>query len=528
MTIREGIAAAIDWKDYGFDLCGQAGDGEEAFQLIEQLKPDIVISDIHMPRMTGLDLAREAKQVQPFLEFIFLSGHNDFAYAKSALQLGVNDYLLKPCKPEELLDILLRTKQKIVKTREAEHSLSRSLVTVMENALGRWLRSPKQPLENRAEQLGKWHCSLQPNHVFVGIVRFDETARKGGSAGGNGPSADLELIRYAAENIMKETLESAYQAPAIVFRHGQDFIWIANEPSFKLITVSDHKMKLSELQNNLERFLHVSVSMGIGELVPSVDALHVSYDQAAEAVSARFYEGRGSMVFYAELRDSSTSDSATPWDNKSMETLEQDILHHLRILKFEEALDQTEMWLEHLRRNPHLGQSGASLKTTAFLLELQKLAQEQNAAVFEWKLQMVDWLKHLPQIETLDDLATLVKTLIRSLVAVLTSQTPTHRTVQAALDVIHAKYTTNLSLDSVSKEVYVSNTYLSSLFKQELGVNFLDYLHQFRIEQAKLLLKKNYKIFAIAKMVGYQEERHFSTTFKKWTGLTPSQFQKSV
>jgi len=211
----------------------------------------------------------------------------------------------------------------------------------------------------------------------------------------------------------------------------------------------------------------------------------------------------------------------------SLEWLESDILNHLRTLNFGDALDKTEMWLELLRQNPDYGQAEVNMKAAEFQLELQKLRQEQYAAAYEWELHMVDLLKQLPQTEAHDDLSTIVNPPLSSMIAVLPSRKPTHRTVQSALEIIHARYNTNLTLDSVAKEVFVSNTYLSSLFKQELGINFLDYLHQYRIEHAKLLLKRSFKIFNVAKMVGYQEERHFSMTFKKWTGLTPTQFQKS-
>jgi len=101
-----------------------------------------------------------------------------------------------------------------------------------------------------------------------------------------------------------------------------------------------------------------------------------------------------------------------------------------------------------------------------------------------------------------------------------------HKTVEAALEIIHSKYNENISLDSIAQEVFVSTSYLSSLFKQEMNINFLDYLHQYRIEQAKHLLKDRLKIYAVAKLTGYQDERHFTKIFKRWTGQTPSQFQR--
>ncbi|MFB9326072.1 response regulator [Paenibacillus aurantiacus] len=527
-TVREGIAESIEEMQCGFRLCGQAGDGEEALRLIDRLAPDIVITDIRMPRMDGLELVQAAKREQPGLEFILLSGHNDFEYAKTALRLGVSDYLLKPCKPEELMDTLISAKQKIAKTRETEHSLHQSLAAVMEKTLVRWLQSPPQPLENRSRQLEMWGEPIEAAHIYAGIVRFDET----GSPHTQSPSPyqprDMELIRYAAENVMRETLQTPSRGSTIVFRCGSDLVWLANRQPADEVHLAACRTKLTQLRTNLEQFLRISVSIGVGGLADSIDELHLSYDQAAEALNARFYEGRGSILFYHDLLAGALAAADNAWQDKALERLEEQILHDLRTMNFEHALDGAETWIERLRSSPHYGQSGASLKTTAFLLELQKLAQEQHAAAFEWKLQMVDWLKQLPLIETIDDLSTLVKSLIRGLVAVLTSMTPTHRTVAAALDIIHAKYQTNLTLDAVAKEVFVSKTYLSSLFKQGLGINFLDYLHQYRVEQAKPLLKQHYKIYAVAKLVGYQEERHFSATFKKWSGLTPSQYQKSV
>jgi len=130
-------------------------------------------------------------------------------------------------------------------------------------------------------------------------------------------------------------------------------------------------------------------------------------------------------------------------------------------------------------------------------------------------------------MDTLDDCTVVLQKIVQSIVEAVSNQKSLHRTVHATIELIKQKYNTNLTLELAAKETFVSNSYLSSLFKQELGVNFLDYLHQYRVEQSKELLRQSYKIYAVSKLVGYQEERHFSSTFKKWTGLTPRQYQKN-
>ncbi|OMD10124.1 helix-turn-helix transcriptional regulator, partial [Paenibacillus odorifer] len=192
------------------------------------------------------------------------------------------------------------------------------------------------------------------------------------------------------------------------------------------------------------------------------------------------------------------------------------------------ALDLLEQWLERFRGNPGCLKQEVNIRATAFVVRLKRLAQEKQVAGFEWKQHLVNWMEQAPQIETLEELSTILNKIMQNVVEAFSKHRPLHRTVVTALEIIRNKYNTNLSLEYVAKEAYVSNTYLSSLFRQELGVNFLDYLHQYRVEEAKKLLRQNLKMYAVAKLVGYGEERHFSATFKKWTGLTPSQYQKGL
>lgn len=526
-TIREGIVEMVPWKENGLSIIGAAADGQEALGLIRDgAAPDIIITDIRMPRMGGLEFIAAAKTHLPAAEIIVISGYDDFAYARKALQMGVRDYLVKPCRPFDLLAVVLEAKMKIEERRQTESAWNRLMKsweinrqTVMETSFLGWMHHPRQAGEDRTGRLREWNYPVLPDGVFAGIVRLDETPEAAPYVNG------AELIRYAALNIMQETLRPVYRQHALIMQDGDDFVWIANTGMGKYEPAA-LRPDLVLLQTNLEKYLRLSVSIGVG-CPMDINGLHLSYGQAVKAVEGRFYKGKGSIMLFPELEpDGDASIQADVLDDKRLLELEEEIIHSLRTMRFVESLDLTELWLAQLAERPRWNPEAISLRTTAFLLELQKLAREQQLTAFEWKHQMVDWLRQIPRMETLEDLSTLVKTLIRCLVAGLTATRPTHRTVQGALQLIHAKYHMNLTLDYVAKEMFVSTTYLSSLFKQELGVNFLDYLHQYRTEQAKSLLKKDYKVYAVAKMAGYQDERRFSITFKKWTGLTPSQYKK--
>jgi two-component system response regulator YesN len=524
--IREGIVDTIDWYRHGIEICGQAINGADGLEKMKQFQPDILFTDIRMPLMDGLELVRQAKDAGLQFEFILLSGFNDFAYAQQGIQLGAVDFTLKPCRPEAILKSVLEAKSIVEKKQKEQKSINQLKYTWDQNiplvkwqTLSHWMRHPKKPLENRYVRLDELHMAIAPQFVHIGIVRIERTQFHTKYT----KDYDIELIRFATMNILIETMAPIYGNLIEAFRDTDDLLWCANithTPS-----LSELKAQLYQLQQNLEKYLDVSVSIGIGNRCESVDFVHVSYKEALDAADTRFYEGNRGIFFYSEI-EKTYKQKDNIFIDEGMTFIEIEMINHIRMGQYSDSLDKMETWLNHLRKNPQYGRNEVNLKSSTFIVELQKLAQEHKVSNIEWKNQMINWVEQQPHIETLEDLSIILKKIFQSLVEILNTKTPIHRTIQAALEIIHDRYNSNLTLDIVAKEVFVSNTYLSSLFKQEIGTNFLDYLHQYRVNKAKQLLQENYKVYMVAKLVGYQEERHFSSTFKKWTGLTPSQFQR--
>lgn len=536
-TIREGIVNMIDWKSHQIEVMGEAGNGSEALALIEKEQPDLLLTDIRMPQMDGLELIEVARRRGYGFRSIILSGYNEFSYAKQAISLGVVDYVLKPCRPEEILKTVLKAKELIERQRNQEdeqlkrdRSWHKNAPLVKSQVLSQWIYHPPVPLERRQELIGELSMAIGFEGPQIGLVSFDFDPP---SATGTGQ--DFVLLRYAALNIISETLSPIYRGKIETFHDGNNLLWIgsglAGTDSRKLYRAPlQLKEQIEKLQCNLEKYLKLSISIAVGSCRSDISEAHLSYKEALQAMESRFLNGKGGVYYYTEGTGviGGAPQEIGILDDSELNVLEDEMLVAVGAGSNELALDLLDKWLDRFRSNPGCLKQEVNIRATAFVVRLKRLAQEKQVAGFEWKQHLVNWMEQAPQIETLEELSTILNKVMQNVVEAFSNHRPLHRTVVTAMEIIRNKYNTNLTLEYVAKEAYVSNTYLSSLFRQELGVNFLDYLHQYRVEEAKKLLRQNLKMYAVAKLVGYGEERHFSATFKKWTGLTPSQYQKGL
>ncbi|WEK55058.1 MAG: response regulator [Candidatus Cohnella colombiensis] len=525
-SFREGLINLIDWKLYDIELTGVAENGRQALDLIKRDSPDLLLTDIRMPFLNGLELIRSAKAGGAQFHTILITGYDEFEYAKEAISLGVSDYLLKPCMPHDIVRVIMDVKQKLDHSdvavplnRELNRTWNRNIHLLKNQILTQWVRQPLMPLENRSLVIREVNLAVQPGPIEIGIVRMDMNDRSEPY-----PSTrDLELIRYAMQNIVNETLNDFYSGNIEVFRHDEDLLWLGNTSIGKSELSTVEIMKT--VQHNLISYLKLSFSIALSSPHPSVNDAQLAYEEAVEAMEGRFYQGKGGIFLHEELNQQQ-SPSSSILDDPFLQRWEKELFTYLQNGQYEQAVDAIETGLRYFKERPGYTRSEVILLITSLILTLRKFAEEQYSVSIEWMDENIDWIEKMPEMESLDECSSILQKIVQCVVLAAPSRKTLHRTVHATLELIKSKYNSNLTLEQAAKETFVSNSYLSSLFKQELGVNFLDYLHQYRIEQAKELLRKNYKIYAVAKLVGYQEERHFSSTFKKWTGLAPRQYQK--
>jgi two-component system response regulator YesN len=525
-SFREGILTMIDWESEGIRVIGTASNGRKALEMMDSELPDILLTDIRMPKMSGLELIEETQKREIDLIPVLLTGYSEFEYAQRALKLGVFDYILKPCNPKQVREVILRVKDELIRKRSQASQVNRlerqwiaNVRAIKEDRLLKWLKSASRNADERIVEIAEYGIKLTDKPVLAIVFRFDSKELNALAYEEN----DLNLIRYAASNIMEETIGDRFAGQQELLTLEDQFILLANMPGETIN--EDIQGSLESVQRNLSTFLKVSVSIGVGS-VTDLQELHRSYKEALGALSRRFfYGGSGLFVATETTEEPSTAAESSKFQNDFAE-LERQIRGHIAESNYADFVSGVEEWLDSFREQG-LSISRIHLHTYSLIdgliKEISSSPHENKEAIEQFE----SYAGLIQRLETFEELSTMMTVVIQKFVELKNSKKPLHKTIQFVIDLINEKYDTNLTLKSIAEEVFMSPSHLSTLFRQEMGINFLDYLHQHRIDKAKQLLKEtNEKVYAVARQVGYYDEAHFVRFFKKWTGMLPSQYKK--
>ncbi|MCD1261145.1 response regulator transcription factor [Paenibacillus athensensis] len=525
---RNELASFLQSDEFREFSCVAAADREAARELAHASAPDIALIRLSLPDAGGMELIREWRASGLPTVCILLTATDEWRPEDDPFAQGAFDCLSLPLCSRAVKQSVMEAAQLLLNRSRRHGSLQQlqrhwreHLRSAKAETLRRWVTTDRSPLENRRDSLEALQLALTFSRAHVGVVRLDY----GSIHGGPHKEQDLELLRYGVMNIVQETLSPVYSGLLEAFRDGEHIVWIGN---YRGWVAGRLKLHLPLLQINLRKYLRLTASIGIGMPQENINSAALSYRQAREAAEARFYAGRGGCYFYEEERSAAGSaalDAAHA--ERELYGLEMGIVDAVRTGSQAKALNGIALWLEHCRSKAQYSRSELILRAAALIGELRRQLFQSAGSPWPGEAQLEEAVAKLAQWETFDELAASLSEMVGALAGHLQRSKPLHRVIQEVLELISGKYDTALTLESAAKSVYVSPVYLSRLFKKEMGVNFLTYLHHYRIAQAKKLLEEQrMKIVSVAKTVGYQNECHFSITFKKWTGLTPSEYQK--
>ncbi len=508
--IREGISRKMDWLGLGFSLVGEAANGQDALELAESLRPDVILTDIKMPFMDGLELCRILTDRLPAARFVVFSGFDAFEYAKQAIQMNVVEYILKPINADELSAVLRRLKDQLDRERAERRNVellrsryTENLPVLRELFYANLLDGHIEPGTER-ERAARLDIDLQGEEWAVGLAYIGSDRRDA-------------LSTLSIQKLLEESL-TADRCRLTLYND-----WVAVIVSLtESFTIYDLIRVLDRVCTLAASYLGLTLTVGVGAPCKELSGMARSAAEARTALEYRSMVGRGQVIYIGDLEPD--GGQVLTFEEADERTLTAAV----RLGSEQEVRDAAAALAGKIREaNPSAGQYNLFLME--LVTHLMKMTRRSGVGVEEvfgtgFSLPIQD--SALPSLEELEDWCAerylRLRTLIRR------RQTDSAgQTVETAKEYIRQHYAeSDLSVEKLCAYLHLSSTYFSTLFKRETGTSFTAYVTTVRMEAAAEAIRgTEEKTYLIAQRCGYEDPNYFSYVFKRHFGVTPTKYR---
>ena len=515
------IMKKLDWESMGFRIAGYARNGVEALEMAEELQVDVVMTDIKMPYMDGLTLCKKLKELYQKIKVIIFSGFDEFEYAKEAIKIEAEEYILKPINANELREVFVRIKGNLDKEMDEKRNIEKlreyymeSLPVLQENFLLSLIDGsiPENQIEKYAVN---YQIDLEGPYYVVTVLHISTTGSPE-----DGAQMDPLLLAVSVKKLAEEQLEGQWNSRMVTYLG--DIVVVTQLDSMEAITrFTDVMDKICKMA---KRICGARVTAGIGHVCDQLGQIPLSYQGAKNAASYRVLYGNTRAISIAEIDPQENAD--IPWEEPYI----QKILKKIKMGEAEPVKEAIDAFIAQL--------SVSKMSLQKYRILIMELITEifrfgsnnqlnmevifgENSDVYGQALQLEspealrDWLDECcgkMQKEVLHE-----------------RQDTTKSFVTKAIEYVEEHYgDQNLSIETICSYLSVSAAYFSTVFKKETGKTFINYLTDYRMQQAvELLLNQDEKTYIIAERVGYSDPNYFSYVFKKQFGMSPSKYKMS-
>lgn len=519
ILIRETIRDCIHWEKEGFIYSGDASDGEVALPIIERVQPDILITDILMPFMNGLELSSIMRKQFPEMKIIIISGHAEFEYARTAMQIGVQEYCLKPISPTDLLKVLHKVSNEIDKELEIKSKLQMLKdnqnvnSTITQNKLLNDLCSGFMTTSEVMHHSAAIQLNIVAHFYVVTVLDLRDTEAY--------KIEDMNTMDEKERLLLDKCLQIRHQYKQLMFQRSRsEYVWIIKGATLE--NLKHELQQFQDLQKAISEEPHsLPISIGIGSVQDRLQNVHLSFLDAMEDVHWRrlsrqnqnvlsemktetldptLFLDRGAFMDFLKIGSHSKLEAFVADYAAAL----VDINWHSTSIGFYILNDVT---IEAFRTNKdmyrHLAEPEKSLQQFQQMIGIIRTWEETCSYLVSLIEQFWSWRSRI--YDKYSDMITKVKEYIQ---------------LNFEKD--------NFSLQDAAEYVNLSPNYLSRVFSQETGQTFIEFLTQMRIRKAMELLKStSAKSYEIAFLVGYNDPHYFSNLFKRLTGMTPKEFRKN-
>ncbi|MCM3714453.1 response regulator [Alkalihalobacillus oceani] len=492
-VIRKTLVKMIEEANGGWSVVGEAGNGEEAIQKMEELSPDLIITDIRMPRMNGIELAKHVYENKQDTRVVILTAYKDFDYAQAAVKYKVTDFLLKPCPPDEVAELLKLVREELLEQKAQAAKQEKINERMIIRSL--CLRLPYDPQMANAVET-KY---AKAEFLLVKVTDFSPhfVVSK---------PDDLRLVQFSLINIVEELAGLDQSGKSLIPVEYDTFVFMLSRRELNAV-------RLDELQSKIEALLEISVSIHhVGELSRLEDITRLY---------SRFYKAG-----FDSSPDAAASEDVAAYlkHNPTIQELKAKLLAPLMVGEIAHFValvdDMIKKYEEH---------SLATVKIEAYSLVYALHSISEKEFQFPLSFNMIEEIATLNESKNKEQVKEWVQRYLADFQKRL-EQWKAERSesiIDRVIDYMNQHYMEACQLSDAAASVYLSPKYLSELFKKSTGETFTSYLTKVRIKKAELLLSNTkIKVTEIARMVGYDDPNYFSTVFRKALNCSPNHYRK--
>lgn len=522
VVVRHGIRDCINWEQTDFVFSGEAPDGEFALPLILEIKPDILITDIKMPFMDGLELSQIIRKNMPWVKIIILSGHDEFGFAREAMRIGVTEYLLKPVTADDLLKSLEKVKALIIDEKKERENAEKIKKQLADNAplfkdkfLSELLLGLVPPVEV-IDNCEKLNINIISKFYIVEIIELERTKKDVP----DGEYTEVLQAETLVDNIVVKNSE------IIKFRRILgEIILIIKGDNAKSMEETAYSLAQS-LKYEVERKTSCILGINIGGVRERIQGIMQSYKEAEEIKNYRYLYGKRKILGINDIKSDmgSKKDFIKIYMNSPYDFLKCGLKSDVRyfVNDYIDNLNDIEM------KSPiyiHYLFMDVVINAVRFIDELGGEIEK----LIPWVANLESFVAGIDSIEKFGELTELTLNKILEFRDTRVEK-KYDSIINKAKEYIQSNFSNSaISLNSVSSYVNVSPSHFSTIFSQEAGENFIEYLTKVRVKKAMELLKTtSLKSSEIAYSVGYNDPHYFCYIFKKAIGVTPKEYRSEA
>ncbi len=503
-VIRNGLRSVVDWNALGFTVVGTFSNGNAALGYLREHAIDVVLADIRMPRLSGLDLARILMIDKPETLVVILSGYDDFQYAQEAIDLNVFKYLLKPIKEAQLTEVFAKLKDTL-DNRDPRADTEHRLEALREQAMEQWLGSgsptPLPPSVNG---------SLEGLKAGARGVLLLEPRATGAE---REEKADLLGVCASLRRIFTDSIPEA-ELRAFILRNGVRLaVVLAGTPR----ALAEELFEIA--QEEASSYAGLTLSAAVGGEVAEDEEIPLSFKEAESTLAHRMYLGLGRLIHPDECGSSE--------EERGIQLSVEGVADALVTGSGRQIAEHLEGSFRQLREARIIRPETVRTVLLSLMVRLKERLLPSAPVVAAALPDDAHLQRELEDSCCLDEFHNRISSMLQSALQTAGDGSGSRSAaITAAVRFIQSNYSRDLSLDDVATEVGVSGGYLSRLFKQVTGETFKGYLTRIRLQEAKRLLSETgSRVYEIAENVGYNDQHYFSEVFRKETGLSPLEYR---